>query len=267
MKKVETYVATHKEFKIPTTSNIYIPMQGGASLYPTHDFGYKKDNTGDNISLKKEWYNELTTFYWSWKNSDADIKGLCHYRRFFYKSITSINPKYILEKKDIIDSLNNFDIILPYPYLYGNLTVRKGYSLSGKGLDEDLQLAKDTILKMYPDYIDSFNEVMLNNHASLCNALIASKEIYDAYASWLFSVIFEMESNMNLDQRKGQQMRAMGFLAERLLDVWVKKNGLKVKYYTLNMTDLKKDTKYYLRTLLEKIGIISDKSYLKKLKQ
>ena len=46
------------------------------------------DNTGDNISSKNSYYNEMTALYWAWKNyeklGNPKRIGLMHYRRHFY---------------------------------------------------------------------------------------------------------------------------------------------------------------------------------------
>lgn len=252
---VKIYVATHKQFEMPTQSTIYCPVLGGASLYPDLDFGYQKDNVGENISEKKEWYNELSVLYWAWKNSDADIKGLCHYRRFFYTSDTSIAGKYILDRQSIIDSLREYDIILPVPYIHKGISVYDAYSRSGKGLQADLDLAREIVGEMYPAYMPAFDTVMKRDWASLCNALVARKDVFDQYADWLFSVLFELEGRISFEHRDAQQIRVMGFLGERLLNVWVEHHRLRVEYYRLHRTDAPKNLSYYIHIAAEKAGL------------
>lgn len=253
--KIEIYVATHKKFELPVDDPIYIPIQGGADLYPELELGYLKDNIGDNISNKKEYYNELTSFYWAWRNSIADIKGLCHYRRFFYKSDVCIDSKYIITAQDICTALNKFDIILPIPYVHRGITNYDAYSKSGVGLESDLLLVREIINEKYCDYLSSFDVFMSREYSSLCNSFIASSETYDKYAEWLFSILFILEQRIDVKNRKGQQIRVFGFLAERLINVWVMQNKLTVKYFMLNRTDRSKNANYYLQIIAEKMGL------------
>ena len=84
----------HKKYE-KLNNDIYIPLQVGAALH--NSLGYHSDNTGDNISERNPYYSELTGLYWLYKNdSDCDITGLCHYRRYF------INERNeVLLKEDI----------------------------------------------------------------------------------------------------------------------------------------------------------------------
>ena len=80
-------VATHKKYRMPRDP-LYLPLHVGAegkrdAKGNPLDFGYQKDNEGDNISLKNPRYCELTGIYWAWKNLDSDYLGLVHYRRYF----------------------------------------------------------------------------------------------------------------------------------------------------------------------------------------
>ena len=80
-------VATHKKYRMPKDP-LYLPVHVGAEGKKDAkgnplDFGYQKDNEGDNISIKNPRYCELTGIYWAWKNLDSDYIGLVHYRRYF----------------------------------------------------------------------------------------------------------------------------------------------------------------------------------------
>ena len=122
---IQIFVATGRkmDFAIPSYC---VPVETGSSFRMQHLDGYIRDDSGENISAKNHEYCELTALYWGWKNSDADIKGLCHYRRFFHKSNkVHIFPNYYLYGADLLKSspkeehiramLSTADIILPIP--------------------------------------------------------------------------------------------------------------------------------------------------------
>ena len=81
---IKIIIATHKKYKMPE-DGMYIPLHVGAAL-STEDFGFEKDNTGENISELNKGFCELTGLYWAWKNLDTDYIGLAHYRRHFSKN-------------------------------------------------------------------------------------------------------------------------------------------------------------------------------------
>ena len=69
-------VAAHKKYRMPSDP-LYLPIHVGAEGKKDAkgnplDFGYQKDNVGDNISIKNPRYCELTGIYWAWKNLDSD---------------------------------------------------------------------------------------------------------------------------------------------------------------------------------------------------
>ena len=85
-KKMSTkiFVMTHRNFEVPKET-CYIPLQVGKAV--NADLGYMGDDTGENISAKNCYYSVLTGLYWVAKNvTDADNLGLCHYRRFRWRS-------------------------------------------------------------------------------------------------------------------------------------------------------------------------------------
>ena len=80
--RIKIYTMTHKRFLEPEDNTLYIPLHVGRAM--SRDLGYIGDNTGEHISTWNDRYGELTGVYWVWKNDiDADIIGICHYRRFF----------------------------------------------------------------------------------------------------------------------------------------------------------------------------------------
>lgn len=100
--RTEIYIATHKPFQFPEKQE-YIPIQVG-KVNSDIDLKITSDDTGENISELNESFCELTALYWMWKNSDADILGLCHYRRYFLdekKEILSQEKILSLKKKNL----------------------------------------------------------------------------------------------------------------------------------------------------------------------
>lgn len=59
------------------------------------------------------------------------------------------------------------------------------------------------------------------------NMFIANRKIFTEYMTWLFSIIEEMEKR--IDEPDGDDPRIFGFLSERLLNLYVGHNRLKVK--------------------------------------
>ena len=79
-KKIEIFTCYHKIYDI-AKSDVIVPIHVGKALSCVN-LNMQGDDTGDNISVKNRYFCELTALYWAWKNSNADIIGLFHYRRF-----------------------------------------------------------------------------------------------------------------------------------------------------------------------------------------
>ena len=232
--KIEIAVATHKEYEMPK-SNMYVPMLVGADFNKVTR-NYKKDNIGENISYKNKNYCELTGAYWLWKNSDADIKGLVHYRRHFM-SASSKNKDIsdVLTENEIIRYLESSDIIVPKLRKYYIETMWSHYEHSHH--IEGLEVTRNVIQKKYPEYLESFDNVMKNRSAHMFNMLIAKKEVFDQYHDWLFSVLFEVESNIDITNYSTSEARIFGYISELLLDVWLEKEGLEYKEVTVKFME------------------------------
>lgn len=231
--EVKIFIATHKKFNYKPLEGYY-PIQVGAEI-SKENFGYLLDNINSNISSKNKNYCELTAYYWIWKNVNADIVGLCHYRRYLSKK-NNLKWKYILTTQDIENDLRKYDIILPAPNTW------KGYScydfyIQAEGKEKDLIATRDIIKDKYPEYIESFDYILNGNTASYCNVMISTKKLFDTYCEWLFSILFELEKNIDITNYTIAEARVYGYISELLLNVWVYHNQLKIKYYHLINTE------------------------------
>ena len=261
MDNTSIYVVTHKQSEIPKLEG-YIPIVVGS-----HNANYDNccyDNTGDNISEKNPNYCELTALYWVWKNDkfSSDI-GLCHYRRYFHSDKFVPNEKQVcdyLNSRDVRRILKNHDIILPMPVWFGGITVEEQF-LSTSINKKDLEILRNVIYKLCPEYINAYDKTLNSYSMSICNMFVMPRKYLDDYCSWLFSILFEFEKNVDLKGYTPYYQRIFGFVGERLLNVYVKKNKLKIKYlfpydYTNKLLSRKSCFTWCSRLVLDKLGIL-----------
>ena len=255
--KIKNYIIAHKNFKVPNIEG-YIPIQVGAE--GKNDLGFIKDNIGDNISKKNPNYCELTGMYWIWKNDkDSDIIGISHYRRYF------VNEKYlfkkILNKSNIEKLMQKYDVIVAKKEIYKE-SVYQQYCVNS-GFSKDLELVKKIIKdKFSTKYENAFNKVMSSNKISQYNMMITKRETYNKYCEWLFEILFEVEKKVDLTEYNNYQKRIYGFLAERLLNVWLlANNDLKVKELSVINTEstFKEKLKIRLRRIKNSIIFYANK--------
>ena len=80
---IKIFVSHRIDMEAETIDNpLYVNVRCGAVYDKRENIDMVGDDTGDNISEKRESFSELTVMYWAWKNVEADYYGLCHYRRY-----------------------------------------------------------------------------------------------------------------------------------------------------------------------------------------
>jgi hypothetical protein len=223
MEDIKILVATHKKFQMPQQC-IYLPVHVGRQ--GKTDLGFQGDNIGDNISIKNPNYCELTALYWAWKNLRCEYIGLCHYRRYFVNKnlITRIinrNNKLnlILNESEITRLIQKYDVILPKKRNYYIETIWSHYKNAHH--IKDLEETKKVIAEKYPQYLHSFDKVMNGTKLHLYNMFIMKKKDFDYYCEWLFDILFELESRIDISNYDPYQSRIFGFISERLFNVWL----------------------------------------------
>jgi hypothetical protein len=267
----ELYLLFHHlppAFSLP---GIYQPMHCGY-LGDLEGYPYLTDRTGgEYLSAKADYYSELSGIYWAWKNSTADIIGSCHYRRFFSTSSlpliyrlkkslfehwsvkVNVAPRktvptskidrylpFILDETTIQRTLATQDAILPAPLILKG-SVRMHYEQHHRSAD--LALLENIIRQKQPEYQQAFVEVMEGHVLYPYNMFVLPREIFDQFIPWWFGILEDFERQVDLSQYTGYQTRILGYLSERLLTVWFKKNShLRISEFPLLFfKKLKKD--------------------------
>ncbi len=229
-------IATHKKYPMPK-DDLYIPIHVGAEGKEDKngnplDLGYKKDNTGDNISIKNPKYCELTGLYWAWKNLDLDYIGLAHYRRHFARKSKSKDIfDHVLKKNEIEPMLGKVKVFVPKKRRYYIETLYSHYAHTH--YSEQLDLTREIIKEKYSEYVDSYDRVVKQRYGYMFNMMIMEKNLFDSYCEWLFNILFELENRINMPELDYFQGRFYGRVSEIIFNVWLD--------YQLKSGQLKKD--------------------------
>ena len=218
-------VATHKQYWMPSDP-IYLPLHVGA--VGKENLGYQRDDEGDNISEKNANYCELTGLYWAWKNLEADYIGLVHYRRHFSNGNLFLRKEQrIISEGELEKQLKTCDVLLPRPRNYYIETNYGQYAHAHHAID--LDLTKQILQEKYPDYITAWEISMRKTAGHRFNMFVMKKGKLNAYCEWLFDVLFELESRLNISTYNKNDSRVFGFVGERLLDIWLDTNQIRYK--------------------------------------
>lgn len=248
---IRIFVFYYKSGQVLELDSMYQPLMAGNSLLKA-DTGITGDDTGDNISLKNKYYSELTGIYWVWKNTRQLVSGACHYRRYFtaqpepflykikrllyypaglykkrYGLIYTKNTDFFIDRiigqNEIQLLLQKYDAILPLArkMKYSVETHYKKYHNIS-----DLNLVESILKEKYPEFVEAFHNVLKGKRLYANNMFVLKNEHFQEFMEWWFDVLFEFEKRTDLNTYTGYQQRIMGFLAERLLNVWFRKKQL-----------------------------------------
>ena len=220
-------IAAHKACELPEDP-LYLPVQAGAAL--SAPLGIARDDSGDHISPRNPAYSELTVQYWLWKNVPADVCGLCHYRRFFTCRQVGRSLRDALTMPQLERILTRADVIVPRPRLYLLETNFSHYAHAHHA--EDLRLTREALAETAPAYLPAFDRVMKRRWGRRFNMCIMRRPLFDQYSAWLFGILFTLEKKRGVPAD-----RVYGYIAERLMDVWLEHERLRLCQLRVLKTD------------------------------
>lgn len=225
-------------------TDILTPIQVGRSL-SGRKLRMIGDDTGNNISHLNPFFNEVTGQYWVWKNAPkTDYVGFFHYRRlldFNLEAERQINAngmvvedcfypglldEYGLTDDNIRAIAQQQDMILPQPFDVrgvGQANVYTQYKTAPHHHIGDYELAGRAILDLYPDDYRFFREVSAGRYLYPTNIFIMKAEIFEVYCRWVFPILFRIHREIDVTGYGPQERRAVGYIAERLFTVFVRK--------------------------------------------
>ena len=140
-----------------------------------------------------------------------------------------------------------------------NMEVRKWWmSTYGKGTtaisSEDISTIGSEFAPYLSskEYADAFEQLVNGRQTYFGNILVTSKILFDEYASWLFSIFFEVAERIELETGEdAYHKRVFGFISEFLLLVWVTVKKLRVYECKVGMLGEKAETGELKRCLAE----------------
>ena len=220
------FVAAHKDCE--SLPDGYEIVQAGAA--GKEHFALLSDDSGDNISEKNPEYCEMTVLYWIWKNIRAEYIGFVHYRRFFFENSWACSYSTIPSLGLLKRMTGEADILVAKPHRVKEDNIYQAYDHAHH--ISDLILVRSYIRQKTPEYIKAFDSLMNMKEMSYYNMFIAKEKIFHEYMEWVFPVLDYCYKHIDFDEYDSYNRRVIGFIAERLFNVWLiaNKDDLRIKY-------------------------------------
>lgn len=236
---LDIIICTHKDFNSIVSNKCYKTIDVNTIDYK--ELGLKYDD---------DFYCELLTYMWIIKNWEIkEYIGFCHYRRYF---------SFIDNIPNMEEIFKNFDAILPTP-LHLKCSVKEHYAYCHN--IDDLEIIENIVKEYFPDYYQAVEKAFNGNMLFTNNMFIMKKDDFFEFMNFYTNVInmyldligndidkrindnkSKYLKNYNNDPQASEiwyQKRIGGFMAERLLTVFVIKKFNKIKLYDIKLTEKK----------------------------
>lgn len=219
-------VASHKPYWMPPDP-CYRPVWVGAALRGGEPpEGWSRDDSCEpSLSGRNEAYCELTALWWAWRSLDAGAVGLAHYRRHLSRGpFGNKRRDRVARSADVLARLGRAPLVLPSPRDYVIETNYSQYAHAHHA--KDLDEAREVLRELSPEVVPAWDASMRRTSGHRFNMLVARRDVLDAWCSFLFPVLAELEHRIDTTGYSANDRRVLGFVAERLLDPWVEANGV-----------------------------------------
>lgn len=260
--KISIYVVTRADLESELIKNsIFYPITCGSAFLEKENHQLR-DDVGDNISLKSDWFCEFTAIYWVWKNKPSDFVGFCHYRRYFSFSdkkypisewglvleefvSSELIKKYSILEEQMTKEIINYDVITACPVDVRNIPIDvrnrnvcyknlKDYcQKKGDFYTSDLEILRQIVKEKYSDFVPYLDEYYDQPYSNWYNCFIMKWELFDQFCQFLFTILFEFEKRIDTSLYSSQRRRIVGFCGEHLYGIWLsymrKNSKLKIK--------------------------------------
>ena len=246
--RIQIYLCTSNFFDLPKAPP-FIPIQGGAALN-TRLPEILGDDTGDNISKLNPMYCEMSAMYWAWKNAPkSEYIGFFHYRRLlnfgaplapeahwstrnFFDFEPETMKRFGWDYDTILKSIEGADIIMPHiedvqrpPHWNEPGTLYEHYRNSH--ISRDINLTMKVIKELYPEDSALAEKIMHSKQGYFCHMFIMKWDIFQEYMSWLFNIVMEVTSRIDLSapiyKFNAHERRVSGFIGERIINIFIEK--------------------------------------------
>ena len=223
--KTAIYVAMHKECAF-YRSDTYLPLW--LSAPESNPYGFTLGAPEPEIDALNPRINECTGLYRIWRHDTSEVKGLAHYGRYLASEWSKVQVP--MEREEILHFLQRYDILVPQErYVSFPVRVQIAEILDVRIAHRAYEVYERLIAERQPDDLESFRRVMNGHGFYICNVFITRKEIFDRYCGWLFSFLTDAAKELDYDERTDMNRRVAGYMAERMLTVWLMRQDLRIK--------------------------------------
>lgn len=222
---VKIYEVSHKNFE-SVCNPIYYPLY----VKNIDDLNEKAlyAHTGNNIASLNPKINEYTGIYYIWKNDRAEYVGINHYRRFFASNMFG----GCIQKIEVLLLLKKYDVLVADKVTFRDETVlsKLKTEINEDAFNVSIEAVRNLFLnKDFKEY-NAYKYVFEGNAIFPCNMFVMSWDLFEQYCTWIFPIINKLVASIEIKEEwDDYSKRVIGFIAERLLTVWLveKKYSLK----------------------------------------